>query len=159
MGVYTYGRCKINNQITKRVKYLQDDYKFIDIGQIKYLFKPVGGMCLDDWSYRIQKNQERMDERYARNWENVDMPQFVVVCDKLGYLDLETGKKTDEHEVYDSTKVNSWGSDNTYTYPATSHDMNGWGKLVGKIRKVGNRWKFIEVPTGYTGEPEGTPFK
>jgi hypothetical protein len=156
MGAYTYGRCKIAGNITKRVKYLQDDYKFIDIGQIKYLFKPVGGMCLDDWSNRIEKKQDQMVARYDRNWENVDMPQFVVVCDKIGADDYK-GDKVDEHEVLDTTMVQSWGSDKYYTFPSTSHDMNGFGEVIGKIRKVSNRWKFIPYPKGYKPEPEGTP--
>jgi len=136
---YIFARTKIAGNTTKRIKHANDDFRFEDIGQIKFLYKPVYG-GLDDWSCNMEKRQKAAAARIDKKWDGVDLPKLCIIADVIG-KDGQ-GNKVTEHYVYDTHTVKRHNGE-AYIYPSTSHDMNGFGDVVGRIRKVGGQWKFI----------------
>lgn len=121
MSTYTYGR----TQNTKN--YPTVGGGTMEIGHAKFLFKPVYDYVEITHSGRLQ---EQCVNRYSKKWEDKDMPQYIVVCDKFG--------GNTELTIHDSHGLKSeYG--NTYELGATFGDTD-FGPQVGVLKKVGNKW-------------------
>lgn len=125
MGTYIYGR----TNKTKAYKTVSGDE--ITINQIKYLCREA-----NDYTFESEegKYQDRVVTRYNKNWEDKELPQFVIACDRMSDYA--------EHPVYDSTKIKYAINGQFNQFGVTGHDIYGFGELIGVLKKVKGNWVF-----------------